>query len=618
MARLIIKNSYIKPQQKSYHKSNLIKYIATRNGVEKNFSTDEIVTSKQKDLINDIVKNYPNSVNCFEYEDYQKNPNAKNASEFISSSAEQNILDVRDREKYLEYIANRPRVEKISTHGLFSSSDENIKLSKVAKEIANHQGNVWTPIISLHRDDAHTTGYESAQAWQSLISENSVKIAQAMKIHPDNFRWFAAYHDEGHHPHIHMVCYSTDPKEGYLNNAGIEKIKSILQTEIFASQLKPIYAEKTLRRDELKKEVEKTFLELQQQLANTEYTNPQLEYLIGELQLRLASHKGKKQFGYLQPHTKNIVNEIVDQLAREPNISEAYNKWCDLQDELCYGYSDTAPVRVPLSQQKEFKSIKNMIIREVQSFVQVQYQDVFDDINYDKNVMSGVMAVLNLANSYNKKDSTAEEKEYAETLYNQVLEDLADIENPTTDKFTAQKIGKMYLERENVELALKWLNISAENGNNFAKRMLASIFQKGEVTEKNIEKAIELLKEMADGGDKFAQYQLGKMYFKGEDVEQDIQTAVYWFSKSAESGNEYAQNVIDYIEKSQKKQLQFGIHSLLRNIASLFQDSLPRDSTTRNMQIDSKALRKLREQKRAKGLKHTGEDLETTAGQKFN
>ena len=513
MPRLIIKNGYLKNSAKSSsHKSYLVNYIATRDGVEYIKSENKSATENQKKLVEEIIKEFPVSKLSFEYEDYKNNPTAENASDFISVSLEQHLDKIGNRQKYLDYIANRPRVEKISTHGLFNGTDNDIVLSKVAKEISEHTGNVWTPIISLHREDAHITGYENAHEWQALISEKMIKIAESLKIHPDNFRWYGAFHNESHHPHVHLICYSIDPNEGYLTKQGIEKMKSALQTEIFKAELAPLYAKKTEYRDELKKEVSKSFVELKSKLQNTDYSNPQLENLILQLSQKLKTHKGKKQFGYLQPHTKNIVNAIVDQLANEPNIKSAYDLWQELQEEIYYGYKDTLPPRLKLSEQKEFKLIKNMIIREV----------------------------LNLehTNLIKELDTTTTPEEKA--------------------------------------------------------------------------KVIDEITELAEDGNVTAQYQLGKLYFFGKDVVQNKETAIKWLNLSAEQGNEYAKSFLENMDKWNNPYVGFTVTNLLKSLSNVFEDNKPMDSTTTHQKIDSKSMRKLREIKASKGIKHTGEDLENT------
>ena len=258
MPRLILKCPYLKGgmERGSPHLSNLVKYMATRNGVEK-LNVENInlpTTKKQENLINQIIKEFPNTKNLFEYEDYLENKTSKNASEFISIALEQNLDKIGKRKNYVDYIANRPRVEKLSSHGLFTSGNEKIILSKVAEEIANHQGNVWTPIISLKREDTVRTGFDNAESWHNMLSYLAPTIAESLKIPVQNFKWYAAFHNESHHPHVHMICYCANPREGFLTKKGIEKMKSGLVKNIFKNEMQGIYLAQAKRRDDLKSE----------------------------------------------------------------------------------------------------------------------------------------------------------------------------------------------------------------------------------------------------------------------------------------------------------------------------------------------------------------------------
>ncbi len=370
MARLIIKNRYIQGGAKnSAHLSYLVKYIATRDGVEKVRvnNANEMQTKPQQELIKSLVRDYPKSKDSFEYLDYKDNPTMENASEFIAEALELFVYPTSDNEKYVEYIAKRPRVELVGTHGLFNGSDEKINLSKVARDISTHKGNVWIPIISLRREDADITDYQTQSAWKSLISSKVFEIAESLKIHPDNFIWYGAFHNESHHPHVHLMCYSKNPNEGYLTRQGIEKMKSSFVNEIFKQELTPLYTMKSQRRDELKKEATKVFKELGEKISTTHFYNPKLEDLIFTLSDKLKVHKGKKQYGYLPKPVKLLVDLAVDELAKEPSIKEAYELWFELQNEIYNFYNDSLPKPLPLSMQKEFKSIKNMLIREVVS-----------------------------------------------------------------------------------------------------------------------------------------------------------------------------------------------------------------------------------------------------------
>ncbi|MEG0693642.1 MAG: MobP3 family relaxase, partial [Oscillospiraceae bacterium] len=222
MPRVIFKCPYLKSTD-SAHKENMVGYIATRAGVEK-FEFENAkspVTQKQVKMIAEIIKEFPDSKSMFEYEDYLQNKTVRVASEFITMALEHNLDRVVRKENYVSYIANRPRVEKLSSHGLFSGGDDEVVLSKVITDIGSHKGNVWLPIISLRREDAIATGFDDAQRFKDYLSSFAPTIAENLKIPLDSFRWYAAFHNESHHPHVHMICYSENPKYGYLDKKGI-------------------------------------------------------------------------------------------------------------------------------------------------------------------------------------------------------------------------------------------------------------------------------------------------------------------------------------------------------------------------------------------------------------
>lgn len=455
MARLILKCPYFKGGSKraSAHLGNLVNYIATRDGVEKIQvkDTDNLSSEKQNQLINKIIKEFPNVKSLFEYEDYIKNPTIENASEFISIAIEENFDKIGKRKNYVDYIANRPGAERIGKHGLFTGGDDSLVLSRIADEVANHEGNVWTPIISLRREDATRLGFDNAEGWHNMLSYYAIDIAESLKIRPENFRWYAAFHNEGHHPHVHMICYSTDPKEGYLTKKGIEKMKSGFVKNIFGQELKEIYIEQSKRRDELKEESKEVLLQLIFEMKNGTFQNSKVEKQFIEFAERLKFSKGKKQYGYLQPKLKTMVDGIVDELAKDGKISKAYGLWYEMRNEVLNSYMDNLPEPLPLSQQKEFKSIKNMIIKEADNFNKGIL--FFEEISNDD---------IDIADEEIDKD----------------IDDL--VEDATNGNQYAQfSLGKLYLTGEGVirnkEEAIKWLELSAEQGNEYAKFFLADV-----------------------------------------------------------------------------------------------------------------------------------------------
>ncbi len=365
MPRIIMKSPYIKPNSKT-HIGNYVSYIATRDGVEKADSTQKFMeaTEKQKQIIKKLISDYPDSKNLYEYQDYLDKPNRGNADELILRIAETHAELFGDREKYVSYIAQRPRVEKISSHGLFTDDGVPIVLSDVQKEVAESKSNVWTHIISLKREDAERLGYNNAKAWMNLIRSQRNMIAENMKIAPENFRWYAAFHNEGHHPHIHMIAYSTKPNEAYLTEKGIENIKSNLAKVIFRQDLISIYQKQTEHRDKLRAEARDIVEDLVSKINSEIYISASIQNKLLKLADRLSKTKGKKVYGYLKPDVKALVDSIVEELASDDRIKKLYDLWYEQKENTIRTYTDEMPQRIPLVDNKEFKSIKNAIIKE--------------------------------------------------------------------------------------------------------------------------------------------------------------------------------------------------------------------------------------------------------------
>ena len=215
MARLIVKWRYIKPGAPKQGE-HYVDYIATREGVEIEDEKwkDEPATKEQEKLVNRLIADFPDCKDSFEYQDYATAKTKYTATTFIDKAIEENVDRIGKKENYIGYIAMRPRVEKSGAHGLFSYSDEPIKLSKVAKEVGNHDGIVWTTIISLRREDAEKLGYDNLPAWKTLLRAKSQDLANAMGIPITDMKWYAAFHNESGHPHVHLVSYSIS-KEPY-------------------------------------------------------------------------------------------------------------------------------------------------------------------------------------------------------------------------------------------------------------------------------------------------------------------------------------------------------------------------------------------------------------------
>lgn len=379
MAGVFFSSPYLKGGKQSAKLANLTKYISTREGVELLKDTDNRLpaTKQQHNFISRLLKTFPDTREMPEYEDYKVESSQKNAAEFISQVQEDYVYLLDKRENYIDYVANRPGVRKLGEHGLWNADGKVPVLQNAVDEVAHHPGNVWTPVIAIQRSDAERLGYDSAESWRSLICSELDRIAKAYKILPSHLKWYAAFHEKERSVHVHLVIFSTDPNEGYLTKPAILELRSALTRQIFKDDLKNIYVQQTAYRDQLQENALEVVESLIQKMQNGELSNPKLELLITELAERLQNYSGKKVYGYLPPATKRIVDAIVDELASDERVAEAYLLWQDMCDEVFSFYSKAKPERVPLSQQKEFKPVRNMVIREVvQMMEQLQSESV--------------------------------------------------------------------------------------------------------------------------------------------------------------------------------------------------------------------------------------------------
>lgn len=382
MAGVFFSSPYLKGGKQSAKLANLTKYISTREGVEllKDTDSDLPATKQQQDFISRLLKTFPDTREMPEYEDYNAEHSQKNAAEFISQIQENYAYLLGKRENYVDYVANRPGVKKLGEHGLWNAGGKVPVLQNAVDEVAHHPGNVWTPVIAIQRSDAERLGYDSAESWRSLICSELDRIAKAYKILPSHLNWYAAFHEKERSVHVHLVIFSIDPNEGYLTKPAILELRSALTRQIFKDDLKNIYVQQTAYRDQLQENALEVMDSLIQKMQDGDLKNPKIELLITELAERLQNYSGKKVYGYLPPATKRIVDAIVDELAGDERIAEAYSLWQDMRDEVFSFYSKAKPERMPLSQQKDFKPVRNMVIREV---VQMMEQLQSESVEYD-------------------------------------------------------------------------------------------------------------------------------------------------------------------------------------------------------------------------------------------
>ena len=512
MARLIVKWRYIKPGAPRQGE-HYVDYIATREGVEIEGEKwkDEPATKEQEKLVNRLIADFPDCKDSFEYQDYLSAKTKYTATEFIDKAIEENVDRIGKKENYIGYIAMRPRVEKSGSHGLFSFSDEPIKLSKVAKEVGNHDGVVWTTVISLKREDAEKLGYDNLSAWKTLLRAKSQELANAMGVPLTDMKWYAAFHNESGHPHVHLVSYSKG-KEPYMTRQGLEKLKAAYAHEIFKNDLYEIYEKQTEYRDELRAESKEKIAEIIRGINGKKYENEMLELMLKTLAEKLQKHKGKKAYGYLPKEVKNLVNGVIDELMRDSDLQKLYELWYEQRENVLKTYRVKMPARLPLSANEEFKSVRNAVIAEALnlSFSETPTVEETPAEPTDKEI---------------EKSEKKSRKDY-KTAWQ--FYDWA--------KACMDKNGEEY----NPELAAKLFTEAANGGITVAKYKLGKMFLNGDGVEKDIPKAVEWLKQAALEENEFAEYALGRLYLKGEEVEKDVFAAEEYLLKSASRGNKYA------------------------------------------------------------------------------
>ena len=556
MAKLITKFKYIRPMDRK-SVGGYAKYIATREGVDKVDDTFKLepATKKQQKLIGKILHDFPDSAIMLEYEDYLKEPTVGNASEFISRSLEDNAVEVMESKTYADYIATRPRVQRFGSHGLFTDDGVRVKLGEVSKELNEYEGNVWTVILSLRREDAERLGFNTGERWRDMLRTQTEAIAKNFKLPMEDLKWYAAFHNESHHPHVHLMVYSSEQAKPYLTKKGIMNLRSAFAKDIFADDLHSVYEKQTEHRNALRAQSREVIAEIVYRINSGTYDNPVIENKLLELADRLSKTSGKKQYGYLKPDLKAIVNGIVSGLAADERIASLYELWYEQKDEVIRTYTEELPERLPLVDNPEFKSIKNAVIQEA---LNISADRLIADEQDEK-------AEVDAETSEPEADEV-EEQEYAPAprsvqrsrmwqLYRNAKE-LLDRESDAYDSNTAvdllieaaglgcgvakYRLGKMFLRGEdvpkNIDYALRWLEESASEHNQYAEYLLGKTFLRGEDIDQDIPRAEQLLRRSSDQGNRYASYTLGKALLDGELLLHDIPEAIRLLADSAEKG----------------------------------------------------------------------------------
>jgi len=595
MPKLIVTSRYLKSGS-AKNLANYVKYIATREGAittSENNGTAQ-ATQKQQDFITKMIQDIPDVVELSEYSEYVQAPTQRNATALITRAVDENAERIVERENYIGYLANRPGAVKYGSHALFSFDNTPIDLNAVAKEIANHKGNVWTHVVALRRDNAQRMGYDTLETWRELVKRQIPNIAKAQKIDMKNLRWYAAFHDKETNPHVHIVVYSTDEREGFLTNQGIEQIRSSFANDIYQDELHHLYARQTVVRNQLKNESAKLMKELAKSFSDSD-ANEELSNLVLKLKQQLTEAKGKKVYGYLNADTKKTVDDIFRILAHHPNIEKMYKLWCEME-QLKHDVYSSAKITPPaLIDNPQFKSVKNMIIKAVLDMnmpVPNPYSvplnddsDLGDDLSEDVFTWNDEDAVeVEVGSSdvymkwsdkykracklYYKKDATDDEKEEAVALlhseaekgnllaihdlgkvyaedkeksfayYKQALDGFLELE-PTSGKmqsYLQYRIGKMYCyglgTEQNYEESFEWFLKSAVAGNRFAQFSLANQYYYGNGVEKDKEQALRWYMQATEQELPYAAYAVAQMYANGEVVIQNDETAQQYYAQS--------------------------------------------------------------------------------------
>lgn len=569
-------------------------------------------------------------------------------AEYIATRDGVELMEPMAGGGYLEYIAERPR-----SHGLFSA-DGAADLEQTMEEINAHAGPVWTFIYSLKREDAARLGYENGESWRRLLLAHQAELAAAMKIPPSSFRWCAAFHDEKHHPHIHMMAWSSNPKQGYLTEKGIEQMRSQLSNDIFQDELLSIYQEKDLSyqqvRDAVMEAMGRLIREMKSGLCDSPVIAGQMETLAG----MLAKVKGKKVYGYLKKPVKAQADAIVDELARLPEVAECYEQWNRLRDELERYYKDTPREHKPLSQQPEFKAIKNMVIREAEelrlgtfTFEDTTMKDEVDE--NQEEVYYAWSSRWQMAEAYqnakeilsvyeNTEEEKAEQVQVLKKLWDAgfsvaahqlgkcwrdgmgVLPDDEQAElwfrraAEAGHDFSQYALGKLLQSQKRMEEAVSWYEKAAAQGNSYAAYRLGKLYLAGKDVPKDVAKAVEYLTNAAQEGNQYAQYTLGKLYLIGEDMARDREQAYRWFWESASQGNEYAQFFLDHFNDNRSPNVLLSATKLLHHMGRIFQDNSIPPCPPSSQRADRKLRQKIRQKKIAMGHKPDDHEEEQNMG----
>lgn len=636
MPRLVTKFKYLKPGTGGRSVGGYARYIATREGVERidDSYRHAPATQKQQALIEKILRDFPDTKQSHEYRDFWQERTVGNASEFIFMAMEENLNAVANTKTYADYIATRPRAERFGSHGLFTDDGVEVQLSEVSKELNAYRGNVYTAILSLKREDAARLGFDHGGRWRDFLRGQTPTLSENLKIPMNHLRWYAAFHNEGHHPHVHLIACSTVPGEGHLSAKGVEKMRSVFAREIFSQELMFTYQQQTEYRDRLREQGRERVSEIVAKINAGEYLNPRIEELLVQLSDRLSRTTGKKVYGYLKSDVKAIVDQIVAELAENENIRELYDLWYEQREDVLRTYRlyTMAAIRGNayaqyqlgrmyrdgIGTEADLEESGRWYAKAYAGFLAMEAAMADDKLCYRIGSMNmtgtGTEVDLEKSRYYFEK---AVELGSADALYG---------------------LGKLYLKPEfseyDPEKAVEYLEQAAAKDNAFARYQLGKLFCQGKLVQKDIARGLPLLEELAEAGvtsaayiagkvylkeegwqdvqkaircfhmaaedgNSYAEYQLGKIYYFGNGIRVDREKGLEYLNRSAAHGNVYAENLLRVIRQQHIR----GAASLIAQLGRMFQEKEQRQDRVRHQQLDRKQRRQIDEKKQAMGIR---------------
>ena len=544
------------------------KYIATREGVEKidDSQRHAPATIKQQELMMRILRDFPDAQESHEYEDYRREKTIGNASEFITRALEENMEQVADSKTYADYIATRPRAERFGNHGLFTDDGVQVQLNKVSQELNEYTGHVYTTILSLRREEAERLGFDTGSRWRDFLRGQTQTISENLKIPMEHLRWYAAFHDEGYHPHIHMIVYSSVPGEGYLTDKGIEKMRSSFARDIFAQDMLHIYEQQTQYRDRLREQGRESVAEIVAQINSGGYSNTKVEALLVRLSDRLSHTSGKKVYGYLKADVKAIVDEIVAELAADERIRKLYDLWYEQREDVLRSYTDHFPERIPLEQNKEFKTIRNAVIQEAMKIVNgirraaelEPRQDVWE-VGLPPGGEPDMEAMADPGywmERFQPRFTEVEPVISEPALVDMEPEDTPTIRSSDSKEWWSDyyRLARRFLygtkeKKADFQKAMPLLLMEARRGNGYASYDLGRLYLLGQGCEEDEEEAQRWFRdaleafqtaEMEAEKKGYLRYRIGKCHAYGHGTAQNYEESAKWFCQAVEAGNPFA------------------------------------------------------------------------------